>query len=370
MPLDINSTRVLILAPSGRGKTNIAKRVVGPLLKYYGKTYNRKAVIIDGKGADWQEIVKPNTKATNLLNNEIPFAIKNAKIYVPRYDIKLNKKFISFSFGPDVFSFKDWSQFAALDGVPAWTLKKIMHKNRDAFLTAEGLLMEINNLPTNRNEMEYRDMSFFADYRTKNKLVKQIEILSEDKVLLEDEDFDVVSDLEQGKIPVFLFSKDETPGYARFYVGKIIDLIFKAREKEYIEKKNKLGRVDFIIEEAPVFFNKYMKTEDNPCARAIAGILRRGRTFGMSIYLITQNIYDMHQAILENLDYMIIGPGISPADHEMLRRMQLPEYILEEVKRLVFRPKQNIREFILIYPDRMRYIIFNPAECQIGAARE
>jgi DNA helicase HerA-like ATPase len=368
------SERTIISGATGRGKTNIAKLIISQKIKFFAERYRKKFLILDYKGIDWRTIQKPQENIKALHPNLLPFAIKNVKVYTPAYDETIafpGDKL--FSFCPTDFDYEDWLQGGKFMAIGADELENMRETSPEIFESPTRLIETIGESAPNYLESMKRGGSDFINSNTKRVLIRTLRILRKKRILVSEKsslraNYTILDDLKGMTIPVLQMG--ETGGkYVQFYSGKILRQVFNARHREIKDKKHKLGYINVVIEEAPVIFHKGVDIVDNPAAYSIARIFKRGRTFGISIDLITQTIEELHAVSWKNADKFIISAGCSDDDKKILRGLGVDECYLERLNELRFEPEYGRYEFMYIGNDK-KGIVFNAALTPVGTTEE
>lgn len=376
MPYNPKSHVTLIIGPRGVGKTNMAKLVISQDINYFASLNNRKYLILDYKGIDWRTINRPQKDAKNLHPLTKPFAIGNIKPYTPAYDwMKAFKGDNIYGFSPSDFKLKDWMQVGKSMDTAAWYLKNMVITRPEMLEDPEALIDYVSKAAESAKQASVYGIECVIPAATKNVLLRNMAIFIEDKALVAKEhdyrqNFQIMEDLKEGIIPVMQFQKDETNPYVQFYSGKMLRDLYVQRNNEWNKGRKDIGNVTVVVEEAGVVFNGEMSSQDYPAVAAIGGMIQQGRTLGFSLYLIAQSLNQLHPIAHDNWNNLIIGPNTGPADKEILRGMNIPQHLIDEIKGLKFNPAKGQFEFMFIGNDRTKGIKFNAALSPVQTAEE
>jgi len=366
----------LIIGPRGVGKTNTAKLIIGQDINNFGDLNNRKYLILDYKGIDWRTINRPQTNTKNLHPYIRPFAIENIKPYTPAYDeMKAFENDVIFGYAPSDFNIKDWMQVGKNMDTAAWQLRNLLYKHPEMFEDPEKMLEFIEGSADSAKQAKIYGNEAYIHPTTKNVLLRNLSVFQEDKALVSKsgiyrQNYQLLEDLKARIIPIMQFQKDETNPYVQFYSGKMLRDLYVQRNNEWNQGRHDIGNVTVVVEEASVIFNSSMSTSEYPAVAAIAGMIQQGRTLGFSLYLISQSLNSLHPVALDNWNNLIIGANTGPGDKELLKKMNIPEYLVEEIKNLKFNPARGQFEFMFIGNDRTKGIKFNAALSPVQTTEE
>jgi len=378
--MDFNplSEVVCIVGPRGSGKTSIAKRILAYDIKYLGKSNNRKYLVIDSRGIDWRTIRYKQSNTNNLIKGERSFKIDKVKCYTPYYDKDKTKAGDTlFGLYPGEMGLRDWLTFTNFTETGAWELKRKLQQVPEKFDSPDRLINFIDDLPESPKQamMDNMDENMIINPATKRSLIRELSTAQESNALVDRyspyrKNFTLTEDLIKEKIPILQFTKDDSNPFAQFYIGKILNDLYQARNKDFSDKKNRIGNVTILIEEAPMVFGRGQDTKRVPSAEAISNMILRGRTLGFSIYLITQSLSALNPIALENFNHIILSANLGPSDKKTLNQILINKSLINNIYSLKYEPENNIREFMLIGNDRTRGMVFNAALAPVGTTEE
>ncbi len=342
LPIDPSDQFSLIMvAGTGYGKSRLFKRA----LPYLANEQGFNSLLFDCKGFEMYH-AKYRTKEWDcLLPWEDPQSV-DLNCYMPAFVRKKARENALYdsvpylkSFDTFAYNFEDIS-----DTMEAKTLG-ISSRARMAFMEKIKPWLKENPSSSDK-EVINKINSLKIPYASKQNLIQVYDYsTSEDLFDREESKLNVKNDWRNDRTPMIsLLEPDEESG--SFYVGKILAELY---EKNVMDKSNKLLTID----DAHKVVGRNMKEDDYLSVKKIMDTLTLGRWKKWHTWFMTQSFQLLNKNLFPHMKYKIIGK-LGSKDIKYLQNFCSPG-VIRAAKSLRYDPVRQIKEFMLIFPDNMRY---------------